>query len=188
MTRDRLFGSDVPFMKWCRANKLLPSFSEECGWVQTDVDTFVHRYLVCVDRIGTREVQPMMEVEVKTRGGSLTDSQLDTYRKKHATIIPSLKWHGQTIRNHGVTILRLSGTSPEDSESIKWCRFDRNHRSKLIESDITLEQLISLLRFDLHPDSLEPSPYRRRHKTSEIVEVVTTPLKFEIEKTIVSRS
>ena len=66
MTRDRLFGSDIPLMAWCREKGKtgeLPAYSQECGLVQTDVDAFWHRYKTCVDSLGTRDLQVFMEIE-----------------------------------------------------------------------------------------------------------------------------
>lgn len=188
MTRDRLFGSDVPFMAWCRSCSLLPSWSPDCGWVQTDVDTFIHRYLTCVDKQGTREVQPMMELEVKTRSGNLTDSQVDTYRKKHATTIPHLKWNGQTLINYGVSFVRLEGSSPADSVWIKWGRFKRSSLVEISWNDISIEQLIKLMRFELHPDTLCASSYRRHHKTAKVMVSEETPLGFVAERELTTRS
>jgi hypothetical protein len=188
VTRDRLFGSDVPFMAWCRSCSLLPSWSPDCGWVQTDVDTFIHRYLTCVDKQGTREVQPMMELEVKTRSGNLTDSQVDTYRKKHATTIPLLKWNWQTLINYGVSFVCLEGSSPADSAWIKWGRFKRSSLVEISWNDISIDQLIKLMRFELHPDTLCASSYRRHHKTAKVMVCEETPLGFVAERELTTRS
>ena len=188
MTRDRLFGSDVPFMAWCRSCKLLPSWSPDCGWVQTDVDTFIHRYLTCIDKQGTREVQPMMELEVKTQGGDLTNSQVDTYRKKHATTMPHLKWRGQTLVNYGVSFVRMDGTSPEDSTWIKWGRFNRSSLQEIVWHDIEFDQLIQLMRFELNPDTLSTNSFRRHHKTRKVLVVEKTALGFVAERELTTRS
>jgi hypothetical protein len=188
MTRDRLFGSDAPFMSWCRSCKLLPSWSADCGWVQTDVDSFIHRYLTCVDRQGTREVQPMMEIEVKTRSGNLTASQIDTYRKKHATTIPHLKWNGQWLVNYGVSFVRMDGTSPVDSQSMMWGRFKRSSLTEIAWHEIVLEQLIDLLRFELNPDTLAKNSFRRHHKTRKVLVCEETPLGFIADRELTARS
>lgn len=191
MTRDRLFGSDVAVMSWCREKARtgeLPAYSEECGVVQTDVDAYWHRYKTCVDRIGTRELQLFMEIEWKTRGGELTKSQEDTYRKKHATTLPMLRWHGQELRNYGIAVVRLSGTTPDDSEWIKWGRFIGGQVSGVIWSQITVDQLIQLIRFDLHPDTLKQNTFRRHHKTGVIHTIEKSDLGFEVVREIVQRS
>jgi hypothetical protein len=188
MTRDRLFGSDVPFMAWCRSCELLPSWSPDCGWVQTDVDTFIHRYITSVDKQGTREVQAMMETEVKTRSGNLTQSQVDTYRKKHATTMPYLQFRGQAIFNYGVSFVRMDGTSPLDSTLIEWGRFNRASDFEIVWKVICLDQLIKLMRFELNPDTLSANSYRRHHKTRKVWVAEETPLGFVAERELITRS
>lgn len=176
MTRERIFGCDVPFMAWMRANPRLASYSIESGIVQTDVDTTIHRYLTAVDKKGRRQIQSLMELEVKTRGGDLTKSQLDTYRKKHATTITGkvVDVWGSNVRNFGVSVLKFSGISPDDSEKIEWGRFDK----KLIMKYriITKEFLEELLLFELHPDTFEKQLFRRHHKTCELIIEEHSPL------------
>lgn len=191
MTRDRLFGSDIPLMAWCREKGKtgeLPAYSEQCGLVQTDVDAFWHRYKTCVDKLGSRDLQVFMEIEWKTRGGNLTDSQADTYRKKHAMIQPSLKWHGQELKNFGVTVVRLSGTTPDDSEWIKWGRFIRGHAIGMNWTEISVDQLLKLMRFDMHPDSMNDNPFRRHHITRKLQVVERSALGFDVEREVVRRS
>lgn len=188
MTRDRIYGSDAPFMAWCRSCDELPSYSRECGWVQTDVDTFLHRYISSVDGVGTREVQCMMELEVKTRGGELTTSQADTYRKKHAMTIPSLKFYGQSLVNYGISILRLDGASPTDSKLFNWGRFQRSSDTEIFWRQITAEQFIHLLRFEIHPDTLKEISFRRHHKTSTFVLRERTELGFSVDRNFINRS
>jgi len=191
VTRDRLFGCDVPLMAWCRERGKtgdLPAYSEECGIVQTDVDAFWHRYKTCVDSLGTRNLQVFMEIEWKTRGGNLTESQSDTYRKKHAMTVPSMKWHGQELMNFGVSVVRISGATPDDSEWIKWGRFIRGQSSGMRWTDIDLSQLLKLMRFDTHPDSMVNNPFRRHHQTRRIHVVEKCDLGFEVAREVVRRS
>jgi len=191
MTRDRLFGSDVPLQAWCREKGRtgeLPAYSEECGLVQTDVDAFWHRYKTCVDSLGTRDLQVFNEIEWKTRGGNLTASQEDTYRKKHAMILPCLKWQGQELVNFGVTVVRLSDTTPDDSEWIKWGRFIRGKQTGMDWKDITVQQLLKLMRFDMHPDTFNAKPFRRHHKTKKFNVVEKSLLGFDVERELIHRS
>lgn len=191
MTRDRLFGSDVPLMAWCREKGKtgeLPSCSPDCGLVQTDVDAYWHRYKTCIDKIGSRDVQISMETEWKTRGANLTESQADTYRKKHAMIMPRLKWHGQELINFGVSVVRLSGSTPDDSEWIKWGRFIRGAASGMSWNDISVDQLLKLIRFDIHPDTFNSGYLRRHHKTRVVQVFEKSALGFEVERELVHRS
>jgi hypothetical protein len=192
MVRDRIYGNDVPFSDWCRRmgkQGQLPSVaSDGCAVVLTDVDMTVHRYMTPVDKIGTRQLQALMEVEVKTRNGNPTRSQLDTYAKKHVTTRLVTKVGGVQVFNYGISFLSFSGTSPDDSESIRWGRFNKNEPNiswKTIDEDT----LVKLLRFDLHPDSLQKHPFRRHHYISDaFTRRKVLPLGFEVEETVVVRS
>lgn len=185
MARDRMFGSDVPFCDWMRRNKDLPAFSNTCGFVATDVDLFIHRYLSAVDGKGTREIQAMMHLEVKTRGGVPSQSQLDTLYKIDACRRDA-SVDGQTIRHFGVSIVLLSGLTPDDSQ-IRWGRFVTVRRVPVYRP-ITPRQLIQLMRFDIHPDNFDSRPFRRHHCTRTIMQVVRTPLGFECDEAIVKSS
>jgi hypothetical protein len=130
----------------------------------------------------------MMEIEVKTRSGNLTPSQVDTYRKKHATILPHLKWNGQVLVNYGVSFVRMNGTSPSDSTQILWGRFVRSSVSEINWIEISVEQLIALLRFELHPDTIAKNSFRRHHKTRRVMVSEETPLGFSVDRQITNRS
>lgn len=180
MTRERIFGSDVPFMAWIRAQKDLPSFSATIGFVATDVDLFCHRYLTVVDKIGTREVQCLMLVEVKTRGGKPSVSQLDTLQKIDA-FRGAKRLGGQAVRNFGVFILSLDGTEPADFE-MRWSRVGGVQRS------IDVRTLIRLLRFEVDPRTLRKLEFRRHHRTRVIERVTMTELGFQTAERRTRRS
>lgn len=185
--RQRRFGSDVDFSRWIRSNKALPSFSKDVGFVATDIDYFIHNYLISIDGQGSREVQTLMTVEVKTRNGRPNKSQADTLAKQHFTSFSKQvqMFGSQAIRNFGVSVLCLSGTAPDNSERMMWGRF---HRSELRWKEIDLQTLDGLLLTKLHPDSLDANPLRRHHKTRAVVVNVRTPLGFDVQKEIVHRS
>lgn len=192
MNRPRMFGSDTPFCAWLRRQQEeLPSYSETCGFVASDNDVHIHCYMTEIDSRGTREIQALMFLEIKTRGGRVHDSQRDTLVKLHACLAKgNIVFSGQTIRHFGVSFIFLSGMDPDDSETIYWGRFDQSKPfSRVIRGKkITKEQLLKLLRFELHPDNLAPRPFRRHHKTRQIVELVKTPLGFVCEEIITKRS
>lgn len=188
MARDRIYGEDVAFMSWCRSHPELPSFSKDCGWVQTDVDTVVHRYMTAIDGQGTRDLQCMMEIEVKTRSGMPSPSQEDTLRKKHLCTKTEIFVNGQTVKNFGVTVVSMDGTTPEDSHCIEWCRFDETPPHALKRTSVSVQQFVDLIRFDRHPDTLETKPFRRHHATRSFVELTKVPLGWVEERLIVSRS
>ncbi len=123
MTRQRIFGSDVPFLDWFRRCKELPSYSSDCGIVATDVDFFVHRYLSSCQSKGTREAQAMMMVEVKTREGDVEFSQRDTLWKIH--VLSKGFNADMCVRHFGVSVLRMVGVDPSETEMLAWGRFDK---------------------------------------------------------------
>jgi len=191
MTRARVYGSDTPFCDWLRKCEDLPSFSFDCGIVATDNDVTIHRYMSCVDAVGTRQVQAIMQIEVKTRSGKPSESQLDTLSKLHL-FRGSRVQSGVHIRFFGVFVLVFSGTSPDDSDCIWWCCIPDGKvikdASSLSCKAISRLDLIRVLKFDLHPVSLQPNPFRRHHKTNEVVQVEQTPLGFECERLVIRRS
>ncbi len=184
MTRNRMYGSDVPFCEWMRSCEDLPSFSAQCGFVATDIDLLIHRYLMAVDGEGSRDIQAILHIEVKTRGSEVNASQRDTLWKQNcfngAQII-----NGDYIRHFGVSVLKLSDTTPLDSE-MQWGRFKPD--GILFYRTITYKMLIGLFRFELHPDNFQPRPFRRHHKTRTIRTTVTEPLGFDTEAIVTQRS
>ncbi len=190
MVRQRVFGSDVDFMNWLRSHdELFPSSNAHDAYVATDVDFFWHQYMTKVDVQGTRDIQAMMMIEVKTRGGNPTAAQLDTLFKIHIAMTAkrSLKVRNRVVRNLGVAILKLSGTCPDDSDNLWWGRF--NADGELKWQVITFKQLVQLLQFALHPDNLNnKTPFRRHHKVGYYIAKERTPLGFEIDKVVTVRS
>jgi len=154
MTRSRRFGSDVPFMAWFRDNERLPSNGRDCGIAATDVDLYVHRFLCRVGSEGTRDAQGIMMIEVKTREGEVGDSQRDTLWKIH---VMSVGFNEQIcVRHFGVSVLRMVGVDPSDTEMLGWGRFDRT--GKLNYKSIDVDMLERLVRFEVDPDNLNRPP------------------------------
>jgi hypothetical protein len=189
MTRDRMFGSDTPFMDWMRRHRDLPSYSSDCGFVQTDCDTILHRYLTSVDNIGTREVQGIMHLEIKTRGGRPTTSQADTLFKLHQ-FSGAISVNSQHVQHFGVYFVSVSDTSPENSDVIEWGDFKKaTYASQIRWTVIDRDLLISLLRFEVKPwPPFEKRPFRRRHKTQAIYLQERAPLGFETYRQVTKRS
>jgi len=188
MTRERLYGSDTPFCAWMRSHPELPSYSQTCGFVATDNDVTIHRYLTgLVDACGTRDIQSLMHLEVKTRGGLPTASQRDTLRKKHL-FRGTKEYNGQVVRFWGCYVLSMSGLTPDDSQWLGWGRFSSEHTDQLTYTEIDRQALVELLKFERHPDNLDRQPFRRRHKTRFIDVTEEVPLGFTVERTICQRS
>ena len=188
MIRDRIFGSDTEFSNWLRRqSKELPSYSLWCGFVASDADLYIHRYLSRVDGIGTREIQGLMDIEVKGRRGEVGDSQQDTLFKRHLgyRTKPYLV-KGQICRHFGVSFLFMTHATPDYPSRLEWGRF--NAKGEIIRRDVTLEQFFKLLRFELHPDSFETNAFRRHHRTREVVQVKRSELGFEYEELVIKRS
>ena len=116
----------------------------------------------------------LMLAEIKTHGRDLDNSQRDLLHIVNQ-LLRTTPWreqrdsgrfiagHRQNVRNvysimsgrkaqvlcYGVHVLRMSGSTPDESERIAW-------DGKQVDS----ERLVRLLRFDLHPDSLRPMEHR----------------------------
>jgi hypothetical protein len=191
VTRQRMYGSDTEFCAWLRSCSELPSIGRDFGLSVSDNDVTLHRFMASVDGQGSREVQAIMQIEVKTRSGKPSFSQMDTLSKLNMFCGQKETRQG-AVRFFGVFLLVLSGTSPDDSESIWWGVIPKGlHVTDALDLQwhfITREKLIEILRFDRHPRNLTSNPFRRHHKTYEVVEIETTPLGFECEKKIVKRS
>jgi len=172
-------STEYPFDTWVRQHPDLESIKD--GIVITDGDKWVHRYAVRTGGAADRSVQYLMSVEVKTFERDLSDSQRDTLAIINA-LLRTTPWKeqrlgGRLISDHaqntrivysvlngrrvqilcyGIHKLRLSGGTPDDSE---WMTWD--------DKKITTAQLVGLLRFDLHPDSLRKMENRHHKHTPE---------------------
>lgn len=192
MTRERMYGSDTDFCAWMRRCKDLPSYGDDFGFVASDNDLTIHRYKTSVDSIGTREVQGIMQIEIKTRNGKPPASQTDTLTKLNL-FCGDKTVNGVSIRFFGVFVLVLPGTHPTETELMWWGASPKDKflsdAKHMTWSKINYQELIDLLRFERHPRDLrERNPFRRRHKTTQFVEVEKTPLGFDVEKIVTKRS
>jgi hypothetical protein len=187
MTRARIFGEGTEFGEWLRRQESIPSNKV----VASDCDFVIHRHTTDVGAHGTREVQSMMLLEVKTRNGEPRWSQLDTMwlthicantRKPRRTILHLNK----KVFHEGVAFLSLSGTTPENSELLRWGRF--GNAAKINWTPITPDKLLRLLRFELDLDNFTPRPYRLHHATNSVVEIEQFPLGFSSPVVVTYRS
>lgn len=201
-TRSRVYGSDVPFCAWLRHCKCLPatSYDSSFGLSVYDNDLTLHRYCTKVDTRGTRLVQMMMQLEVKTRWSSErgtgwpTDAQLDSLCKLNAFAGRKIR-RGQTVRNFGVFILLLSGTSPDNSQQMRWGVLpvddfleERADYKSIPWRPMDRAVLIQLLAFQIHPRTLRPLDLRRHHKTQVLMVRERLPLGFMSNRLVTVRS
>lgn len=145
-------SAETAFGRWMRAQSQLDS--RDCI-VRTDTDHTILRYRTRKDG---RDYKLVFNLEVKEWGSYPDPSQKEILAINHAfTIRKGKNMHGhptQTaqwirlpngnrarVRHYGYHLLQFEQTGPEDSA---WIRWDKK--------EITEDQLLKLLRFDLNPD------------------------------------
>lgn len=165
--------AETSFERWMRNNPDLDSRS--CALVRFDIDLLLHKYKTIVDGKGTRDIQCMMFVEVKTYNAELTLAQEDTLlvldqvlRNRKPNIHseplsqapnPPVKVYSKvcgrkvSVHFYGGHLLRFDGCSPETSDRIEWDR-----------KVISQETLVGLLQFEIDPDGLTKLDHRRRSR------------------------
>lgn len=193
MTRVRVFGEDVPFCAWIRRQPDLDS--RTLGLTVNDIDLTLHRYKSHVDGLGTRDVQFLMNVEVKTRGALPDFSQRETLWFTHQRLrtngIQKMKpVYGSSghklVWHFGVFVLSLSGQDPDDSKHIEWLAF--NEDGKLKGVLVTTDELRAILGMTVDPQTQRKIDLRRHHKTTVLTRMEPTALGFEVATIVTSRS
>lgn len=174
-------ATDQPVKAWIRGHSSLDS-REACLCIG-DSDLWVQRYGT---RRGTkgvdRSVMYIMLVEVKTHGRTLDPSQRELLGLVSELLRTKpfaeqraggrfVAGHGQNVRLvrsyssgqpvqlhcYGVHVLRLSGSTPDDSPQIMWD-----------QQLITKRQLVGLLRYDLDPDTLREIEHRSHKRVNDM--------------------
>lgn len=171
------FVNEDAFRQWVRKHPALDSRTASLN--VCDVDMLFHKFKCCIDNIGTRDLQYLMLVEVKTRGAELSDEQRELLQHVDAIFRSHprkrerdsaghfLPGHGEhprllfskkqgreiTVIPKGVHLLRLSGSTPDDSEQIIWDKSPIDH-----------DRLIGVLRFEFDPDNPQKRMEHRRRK------------------------
>lgn len=135
--------------------------SRDFGLSITDSDLWVHRYLTKVDRCGTREINHLMLVEVKTFSATVPFAQADTFAVINAVLhkadgimipLPAPQKGVRMIRVWGVHVLRMTDASPEESQYMWWD-----------DKKIDLPMLEEVLRFERDPFTMRKRSDRRHH-------------------------
>jgi len=181
MTADwRSDEPEQPIKAWIRGRNDLDS-RRDCIYI-CDSDLWVQRYGHRRTRLPgiDRRVQYVMLVEIKSHGREMDAGQRDLLAMVN-DLLRTKGWkdqriggafvagHAQNARKvwsyiadewvqihcFGVHKLRLSGATPDDSDLLTWDR-----------RQITVEQLVGLLRFDLSPDTLRPMEDRVHKRQS----------------------
>ncbi len=171
MTRPRRDGNEPPFNQWFRDNPRLDSIKESLSVL--DSDLWDHKFRIHSDRRGSRDVQHLSLIEVKTFEAELTEAQRDTLwvittalmRKKEGCNRPFIFQMPHYFRNGsnrrcnlrtvwcwGAHVLRMSHDSPQSSG---WMMWDKK--------EIDVEMLEELLRFERDHFTLRPRSDRRHH-------------------------
>lgn len=108
--------------------------------------------------------QNMIGIEVKCYDAELPAAQLDTSRVIYQHIRAARQVKNVrtdrglvTLIHHGLHILQFSGTTPDDSEVIRWDR-------KLIDK----ATLIDICRFKVDALTLKPREDRSHHKADPV--------------------
>ena len=153
--------AETDFERWMRNCSDLDSRRK--GIVRFDLDVLLHKYLIHEDGKGSRDIQCLMFVEVKTRMAKPSDSQRDTlsmlnqvlrnrrpnrhskpYRQMDATVRKvrsTFLDKDVTLKMYGGHLLQLSDTMPDNSGVMRWDNWK-----------ITKHHLIELLTFARDPD------------------------------------
>jgi len=153
----------------------------------------IHKYKDNCDGLGPRQVQLMMAIEVKTRGGMPNRNQQQTLFFLHQILG---RWRGglmcsmdggkKSVWHFGYYVLSLFEDQPKDY--VTWCQFDKAGRLRDGRT-IAIEHLIRILRFDVYPNKIDKAlTLRRHHKVSRVVEIKTAPLGFDYEQIVTRRS
>ena len=200
MTAQARDDRDKPFSDWLRKQPKLDSVLQAV--YATDIDMTLYKYKPSVDRVGTRDVKLMMDVEVKTFGAAMGDQQRETLFFRHQ-LLKNIGTRAQradctkqllstflnrrvAVWHFGQYVLRLlDGARPDSCSAIEWNIFSASGR--LLPRVISEETLIQVLSFILRPDDMKPLALRRHHKTHELFIVDHSGL-FPVDRRIVRRS
>lgn len=165
---------ETDFERWVRQSPELDS--RTAGIVRFDLDVLLHKYLIEVDGKGSRDVQCLMFVEVKTFMAVPSKAQVDTLsmlnqvmrnRKQNihsrprrqanetpTKVMSKMLGREVAIKMYGGHLLQMDGTYPDNSSLMMW-------DNQTIDRDV----LTDLLAFRLDPDRItQKVDHRRRSR------------------------
>ena len=193
MTTPARDGRDKPFCDWLRKHPGLDSIQQ--GLYAADIDMTLFKFKTFVDRNGTRDVKLVMDVEIKANGAIPQPEQKELLfvREQLAESGQLHKFCWSTYLKRKIRVWSLGqflliihgGERPDDCRGLWWCYF--KDRTSIRWQAVSEEQLVRILRFELHPRTLKPLKLRRHHKTQAIRQVVDRGL-FEDEIVVIKRS
>lgn len=178
MTIGRRNGAEeTAFGRWIRSHPDLDSIRERLS--VTDSDYWIHQYRAHSDKVGSRAVDSIMLVEVKTHSRGMPMAQRDTLhlvnqllrlangrrdgRRRYVRLKSSKVGEKRIVRCFGVHLLVLSGDDPTNSDEILW-------DGRRVDVDL----LVALLRFERDPDHPQKAEFQfRRHHTSKKAQILS---------------
>lgn len=180
----RARGGEAPMSAWLRSQPGLDA--QRHSLAVSDVDYLVHHFKTAVDGQGTREVQCLLNFELKSFGRQIEPVQLQTLWIEHQRLCDKTKlrnlpeFYGPSqisVWHFGWFVLSLTASTPDDSRGIRWSGFGPDGR--LWSQEIDRELLTRILRFERRPDRpSERLSLRRHHKNSELWGDELQPLGF----------
>jgi hypothetical protein len=180
MTTKRRDGKGEPFGDWIRSHPGLDSIRERLS--VTDSDYWIHQYRSHRDKVGSRAVDSIMLLEVKTFFKDVEFAQRDTLHIVHQLLrIASVGTDGKRrfvrvkgtraserriARCFGVHVLRMTSDRPETSGLMYW--------DGMVVDEGMLVELLSFIRDPDHPRRFLSTA--RRHHTPTLSAVLQLPL------------
>jgi hypothetical protein len=172
------------FSAWLREKPEIDSIKE--GLVVQDIDYCFQKYRTNIDRLGARDVQLMMFIELKCMDAIPNPSQHETLFFWHQLLQGQLGKKVKRLESKsevslwcfGVFVLRLPRFSPEESDHFHWGTLQADGQLQWRRG--TVPELLRLLAFEIRPDTFQPTKTRRHHSSRNIEVMEQTPLGFPI--------
>jgi len=188
MTIERMFNENHDFGEWIRNQKRIDSKIH--GLTVNDIDWILYKYKDNV-KGGGKDIQLMMCIETKTRNGEPSWQQHEVlfllnqilYTKKERLNLCGKKlsvWH------FGFFVLKMSGTSPQNSTDIYWGIFDKN--GKINYHNICKDKLIDILGFNDDPVTLKKIDLRRHHSKKILLQKYINPMELNVYEKVIKKS
>ncbi len=165
-------GTSIPmqddFHAWIKAESELDSC--KIGITVADVDLIIHRFkfdnnreyqciMLIEKKCHSKEPEPWQRDTLNIFGQFIRNDKKTPFKGRRAQVenraCKAYSTHNKryiTVKAFGFHLLQFENTDPANSAWIKWDK-----------KQINEEQLINLLRFELHPETLLPIDGRKHH-------------------------